>query len=64
MLVINWFLIVMVALSLVFAVGIILYVRKRFAMFMISFFFAGMLFTIAVTLFFISLSGIADLVFG
>lgn len=64
MLVINLFLIVMIVLVLAFAAGIIFYARQKFAMLMLSFFLAGLLFTAAITLFLISLSGIADLVFG
>lgn len=54
----------MIVLVLVFAAGIIFYARQKFAMLMLSFFFAGLLFASAITLFLISLSGIADLVFG
>lgn len=64
MLVINLFLIVMIVLALVFAAGIIFYARQKFTMLMLSFFLAGLLFTAAITLFLISLSGIADLVLG
>lgn len=54
----------MIVLVLVFAAGIIFYARQKFVMLMLSFFFAGLLFTAAISLFLISLSGIADLVFG
>lgn len=62
--VINLFLIVMIVLALAFAAGIMFYARQKFVMLMLSFFFAGLVFTAAITLFLISLSGIADLVFG
>lgn len=62
--VINLFLIVMIVLAFAFIAGIMFYARQKFVMLMLSFFFAGLVFTAAITLFLISLSGIADLVFG
>lgn len=58
------FFVAMIALVLVFIIGIIFFVGKKYPKFMISFFFAGILFVLAILILLINLCGIADLAIG